>query len=296
MRKEVRFQSNGLGCAGWLFIPDGLTEKQKAPAVVMGHGLSAVKEQGLEPFAQRFCEEGFATLVFDYRCLGESEGDPRCQHFPLDMAEDFKNAVTWLSTQPEVDAERIGLWGTSYGGGLAVHAGTFDPRVKAVVAQAPSVLSPSDRRDMNPEKWEQVGRFLSQDRVVRYKTGKVNCLKVVAPNDETCVLPGRESYENYMKLKQNAPTWRNQITLESLEKMREFDPVSSIHLMPPTALLMIPAEKDALLPFAVLKAAFDKAAEPKRLVSLPIGHFDIYEEPWRSQAIEHALAWYQEHL
>ena len=296
MHRDIKFKSQGLNCAGWLFVPEKLSESQKAPALVMAHGLGAVKEQGLEPFAQQFCLAGFVTLVFDYRHFGDSEGEPRCQHFPLEMVEDYKNAVTWLSMQPEVDPERIGIWGTSYSGGLAVHVGTVDPRVRAVVSQVPSAITPTDRQTMNPEKWAQVGELLALDRMERYTTGKLNYLKVVASDGVPCVLPGEESYYNYTKYGEHAPNFRNQITLESLEKMREFNPVDSIQMMAPTALLVLPAVNDSLLPFDAVKAAFDRAGEPKEMMPMPIGHYDVYEDPWRAQAIEKSVAWYLKHL
>ena len=296
MHRNVKFQSQGLNCAGWLFVPEKLPESQNAPALVMAHGLGAVKEQGLEPFAKQFCQAGFVTLVFDYRHFGDSEGEPRCQHFPLEMAEDYKNAITWLSIQPGVDPERIGIWGTSYSGGLVAHVGTVDPRVKAVVSQVPSMITPADRQAMNPKKWAQAGELLARDRVERYTTGKVNYLKVVAADGVPCVLPGEESYSNYTKYGDHAPNFQNQITLESLEKMREFNPVDSIQMMLPTALLVLPAENDSLLPFGAVKAAFDRAAKPKKMIPMPIGHYDVYEDPWRAQAIEKSVAWYREHL
>jgi hypothetical protein len=45
-----------------------------------------------------------------------------------------------------------------------------------------------------------------------------------------------------------------------------------------------------------VKAAFDLAAEPKEMVTMPIGHYDVYEDPWRARAIEKSVAWYREHL
>lgn len=296
MHRDIKFRSQGLNCAGWLFVPEKLRESEEAPAIVMAHGMGAVKEMGLKPFAIEFCQAGFVTLVFDYRYFGESEGQPRCQHFPLEMVEDYKNAVTWISMQPEVDPDRIGVWGTSYSGGLAAYVGTFDLRVKAVVSQAPSTISPTDRKALNPEKWSQVGGLLARDRMERYSTGKLNYLKVVAPDGESCVLANEESYNNYHKLAEDAPNFLNKITFESLEKMREFDPVASIQMMAPTAFLMLPAENDSLLPFDAVKEAFDRASEPKEIMPMPIGHYDVYYEPWRTRVIEKSVEWYLKHL
>jgi hypothetical protein len=151
------------------------------------------------------------------------------------MVEDYRNAITWVCEQPHVDPDRIGVWGTSFSGGLVAYVGTFDRRVRAIVAQVPSIINAESRRAMDPDKWDSVGEFLLQERIARYKTGTVNYMKVVAPEGEPCILPGKETYDAFMELKDLAPNWRNQITLESLEKIREFNPVSLIHLLAPKA-------------------------------------------------------------
>ena len=296
MRNDIVFESKGLSCRGWLYMPDNIDANQKVPVIVMAHGFSAVKEQGLPQFAERFAKAGFGVLLFDYRYFGSSDGEPRCQLFPLEMVEDYRNAITWVCEQPNVDADRIGIWGTSFSGGLAAYTGIVDKRVKAVVAQAPSLTNPEFRRSMDPERWDNVAGFLLEDRVQRYKTGSVKYMKVVAPEGEPCILPGAETYEAYMALKSEAPNWRNEITLESLEKVREFDPISLIHLMAPAALLVIAAEQDSLIPLDTVKASYDRAADPKKLIVHPIKHFDVYKDPWLTKVANEAITWFREHL
>lgn len=296
MRKEVSFDSKGLMCRGWLYLPDDVEDEPKVPIVLMAHGLSGVKEQALPDFAERFADAGLAALVSDYRYFGDSEGEPRCQLLPLEQVEDYRNAITWVSEHPRIDPERIGVWGTSFSGGLAAYVGTFDSRVRAVVAQAPALTNAETRRAMDPERWDNVGELLLQDRIARYKTGTVNYMNVVAPEGEPCILPGQEPYDAFMELWDIAPNWRNEITLESLEKIREFDPVSLIHLMAPTALLVIPAEHDSLIPLDSVKRAYEKAGEPKELITLPIRHFDIYKDPWLSRAAAAAVDWFRKYL
>jgi fermentation-respiration switch protein FrsA (DUF1100 family) len=232
----------------------------------------------------------------DLQLFGSSEGEPRCQLFPLEMVEDYRNAISWLSEHPRVDRERICIWGTSYSGGLVSFVGALDKRAKAVVAQVPSLIDPESRRMMDPVKWDSIGDFLLQDRIARYSSGAVNYLKVVAPEGEPCVLPGRENYDAFLEMANIAPNWRNEVTLESLEKILEFNPVSSIHWIAPRPLLVIAAENDNLLPLEVVKSSFDKAGEPKKLIVLPILHFDIYAEPWLSKAASAATDWLNEYL
>lgn len=325
MHRDVFFPSKGLRCSGRFFMPVA-TEKPAPrdpvpggsgpyrpvsapvagnaataglPAIVMAPGFSAIKEQGLLAQAERFAAAGFAALAFDYRFFGESEGEPRNQLFPLEQSEDYRGAVSWLSAQPEVDPARIGIWGTSYGGGIALHAASMDRRIKAVVAQVPSVLTPAIRRAMNPGTWQAMEELLARGREERRKTGTVNYIKVVAPEGEPCALPGNEAYRSYMSIAHLGRNWRNEITLESLEKIFEFDPaemIQMIQMIAPAALLIIAAEKDTLVPLDAVKAAFARAREPKNLTTYPINHFDIYTEPWMTRATEAAVEWFRRYL
>jgi len=294
MRKDIAFSSKGLRCSGWLYVPDDLKKGARAPAIVMANGFTGVKEQILPDYAALFADAGFVTLAFDYRHFGESEGEPRSQVFPLEMAEDVRNAITWVSDQPQVNSQRIGIWGASYGGALVLHVAKYDRRVKAVVSEVPAASSPEQRRAVNPQAWDDMTRLLLEDRIARYKTGVVNYRKVVAPEGEPCVVPGREPYEEYMGNRQ--PNWRNQVTLESLEKMREFDPASMIQMISPTALLFIVAEKDCFFPPDSVKAIYGRAMEPKAMSVLPVKHFEMYTEPWLTKSATMAIDWFKRYL
>src|SRR5688500_8952192 len=72
-RLDVTFRSGADRCAAWLYVPDATP----APCVVMAHGFAAPRRDSLEPYAVRFAEAGFATLLFDFRHFGDSEGEPR---------------------------------------------------------------------------------------------------------------------------------------------------------------------------------------------------------------------------
>src|SRR5260370_13516050 len=83
----------------------------------------------------RFAEAGIAAVVFDYRSFGASGGEPRQRLFPREQIEDYRSALTWLSLQPEIDADRLGVWGSSFSGGHVLHVAAYDPRVKAGASQ-----------------------------------------------------------------------------------------------------------------------------------------------------------------
>ena len=116
-RKDITFVSEGLKCAAWYYTPSGMKAEENRPAIVMAHGWSAVKEFYLDKFAEKFAEAGFVVTVFDYRRFGGSEGEPRAEIIWRDQIIDYKNAISWTAQQKEVDANHIGVWGSSYSGG-----------------------------------------------------------------------------------------------------------------------------------------------------------------------------------
>ncbi|MEA2933099.1 MAG: uncharacterized protein QOI56_1884, partial [Actinomycetota bacterium] len=264
MRRDVTFASQGVDCAGWLFVPDDLPAGQPAPAVVMANAFSATKEIYLSNHAERFAAAGFVVLAFDYRTFGGSGGEPRSQIFPHDQVDDLRNAVSWLGTQPEVDPDRIGAWGVSLGGGHVMFLSAFDKRIKAVVAMIPAINQWENFLVAMPkEAFIGFLGMLTADRQLRYTSGQVNYMQLVAPPGQMGLMPN-EAYEFYTEAQRTvAPTWANQITMESLEKFSEYDPTGPIHLVSPTPLLMIVAEQDQIIPAALASAAFERAGEPK---------------------------------
>lgn len=297
-RRDVTFASEGLRLAAWYYVPKGLNAGEKRPAIVMAHGFSAPKEALLQNFADRFAAAGFVVTVFDYRCLGASEGEPRGQIFPHQQIEDYRNAITWTQMQKEVDPERIGVWGTSYSGAHVLHLGAFDRRIKAVVSQVMMIDGPANAARLNrADLLPLTIGFLAQDRAQRYTSGKVNYIPVVAPEGQPSALPTPESQEFFMKVvAANAPRWENRVTLESMEKFLEYNPGANIHRISPTPLLMVVAEDDRLTPTDLAIEAYERAREPKKLVVFKGGHFDAYQLPGLNITAGSAVDWFRQHL
>jgi fermentation-respiration switch protein FrsA (DUF1100 family) len=297
-RQDIKFKSQGLNLAAWLYTPSDAKAGEKRPAIVMAHGFSAVKEMYLDKFAEQFAGAGFIVLVFDYRYFGDSEGEPRSQLFPEQQLEDYKNAITWISMQPNVNADRIGIWGSSYSGGHVLYLGAYDRRVKAVVAQVPLVNAMENfRRLVRADHFPGLVAWLAQDRMERYKTGKVNYLPVVGPQGQPSALPTQDSYDWFTKTGQTrAPNWKNQVTVESIEKALEYNPAAGIELISPTPLLIVVAENDTLTPTDLAIAAYERARQPKKLVIIPGAHFDAYTEPGFSYSAPPAVDWFKQNL
>ena len=90
VRSDIDFAWHGSRCAGWLYLPRAVV---RPPLVIMAHGFGAERTFGLEPFAERFARAGLATFLFDYRCFGDSDGEPRNLISPRRQLEDWEAAA-----------------------------------------------------------------------------------------------------------------------------------------------------------------------------------------------------------
>ncbi len=274
-RRDVSFEADGTTLRGWLYLPDGAASP--VATVVMAHGFTAVKEQCLDQYAEVFADAGLGALVFDHRNFGASDGTPRQEIDGVAQARDYRHAITCACTLPEVDRDRIGIWGTSYSGGLVLVVGAVDRRVRCVVSQAPTISGfESARRRTRPDL---VGALLARfdsDREARFRGEPPTTIQVVAEDPLTpCALSGRDEWE-WFQATGAGTSWRNEVTLRSLELAREWEPGRSIERISPTPLLMLVATQDTLTPTDLALEAYARALEPKRLVLVPGGHFAPY--------------------
>lgn len=289
-KQDITFPSGDMRCAGWLFLPEGASG---APAIAMAHGLSAVKEMSLEPFAEGFAEAGFAVLCFDYRHSGASDGE-RGVIFPELQQEDYRSAITFLTQHPQVDSARVGIWGTSLSAGHVIQVAAHDRRVKAVYSQVPSVDRWSAvKRNSTPAGMARMLESLEADRVRRFGGEPGESIAITAPED-TPSLTGPDYYQLHVDWTKDAPSWHNGITLESVERLLGFYPAAYVDRLSPTPLMMVVALRDSLTPTDLALDAFAAAREPKELVLLDSDHYEIYDAP--AEAIGHAVRFFSRWL
>lgn len=130
--KKITFHNRyGITLAADLYKPK--KAKGKLPAIAISGPFGAVKEQASGLYAQTLAERGFLTIAFDPSFTGESGGQPRYVASPDINTEDFCAAVDFLSTQEDVDSDKIGILGICGWGGMALNAAAIDTRIKATV-------------------------------------------------------------------------------------------------------------------------------------------------------------------
>jgi fermentation-respiration switch protein FrsA (DUF1100 family) len=295
-RRDIEFDAEGVTLRGWFYDADG--RSGAAPTIVMAHGFSAVKEMYLDEFAEVFAAAGLNALVFDNRNFGASDGEPRCEIDPVQQVRDYRHAITYATTLDEVDPTRIGAWGSSYSGGHVLVLGAIDRRVKAVVAQVPLVSGSANIAELVRADFRAGFRqMFDDDRAARFRGDPPAMVPVVAEDPlAPSALPTPDSWTWFTETgKTRAPSWKNEVTLRTVEMLGEYEPAAYIARISPTPLLMVVAREDHLTPAHLAIDAYERAREPKRLVILPGGHFDAYVDGF-DEASAPARDWFVEHL
>jgi len=283
----VHFSSGGLSCAADLYRGTG-------PALVVGRGFGGVRE-GNRREAEHLHAHGFTVLSIDYRWFGESEGEPRGRLHPLEQVEDFRNALSYLGVPS------AGLWGTSFAGGVVLYAAAHDPRVHAVVAHMPIVHGERWLRSLRtPAQWEALLAAIEEERgrLLAGEAPRRIDLHGSAARGDFAVMPGDdEQAEHFANLRRLQPTWRDDITLESLDRVLDFRPLDVVAEIAPRAVCMLAAAgPDPVHPLDQILEAYDRLREPKRLHLMPEKGLDLRFDPAWSRCMDHAVDWFKVHL
>ncbi|MFI5952794.1 alpha/beta hydrolase [Cryptosporangium sp. NPDC051539] len=301
-QREIEFISGGETVRGDLLLPEG---EGPFPVVVMAGGWCYVKELRQPQYAAEFVQRGFAALIFDYRRMGASAGEPRQHIDPWDQIEDYKNAITFASNQPELDADRIGIWGISYSGGHVLIVGATDPRVKAVVSNVPVIDGHETMWRMHgTDRFRKLNAFVAEDRAKRTETGEYGYMAMSGvpanPDDSFSVWPDNDVLAVFNELKATqAPRHEHRNTVASLEMLMEYDASTFAPRLIDKPVMMIVADADDITMWDQEIAAFKAIPSSKKeLVVLPAtDHMTLYSNV---TALDYAAAaagsWFDRHL
>ena len=280
-QREVEFTSGGETVRGDLLLPEG---DGPFPVVVMAGGWCYVKELRQPQYAQDFVRRGFAALIFDYRRMGASDGQPRQHIEPWDQIEDYKNAITFVSSLPEIDAERIGIWGISYSGGHVLIVGATDPRVKSVVSNVPVIDGYETMWRMHGTvRFRMLKELIGQERLKRTDSGTHSYMPMsgtpTGPDDVLSVWPDDDVKKVFEELQATqAPRHEHRNTIASVERLMEYNAAPYAKHLLDKPVMMIVADGDDITMWDQEIAAFDAIpSSRKELVVLPaISHMTLY--------------------
>ncbi|SRR6266487_1336535 len=219
---EESFTSHGVRCAATVYRPGGVTGP--TPVVVMAHGLSLTRRDGLPALARRFAATGCSVVAFDYRHWGDSDGHPRGWISFRRQQSDWRAAVGFARQLDGIDPDRVALWGFSLGGGMALKTAAADPRVAAVIAVCPATDGLAAW--LEPAPVGMVLRMVS--RALRETiTRRPVTMPVAGKPGDFAVLPVPEALPGFEHVTAGRP-WRNEISTSWLLPLAAFRPITAV--------------------------------------------------------------------
>lgn len=291
MQAAVSFFSEGLRLAADLYRPGELVRGERRAGVILCNGFNGTKDALVPPVAVGLAGAGYVCLTFDYRWCGLSEGEPRWQVLHDQRLKDIQNAVTYMQTLPEVDPDRIGLYGNAMGGGYATYLAATEPRVKCMVSNVGVTCGSRWMRGLRRgSEWADLLREVQEDRMRRVQTGKSKYISVWQ------AMPVRQSDRDPMeKSQEDYPAGGRQVTMQCLESTLAFDADALAHRIKVPA-MWIACPNDTFTPPEESISSYERAVGPKRLLMLGNTHSDIYVDPAAQEHLREVTQWFRAHL
>jgi pimeloyl-ACP methyl ester carboxylesterase len=282
MKEEVvSFQSAGLRLHGVLSVPDGLPPSQRRAAFMVLHGFGSNSDSPtcITP-AKVLGDLGYVTLRFDMRGCGKSEGEFG-RVICLEQVEDTGNALEFLAKHPNVDAERIGVIGSSFGGAVGVYAGGTNPRIAAVISNGGWGHGERKFRGQHPtpEAWAKFTNMLEEGKAHRARTGK----SLMVPRYDIVPIPDhvRQNLDK-QSVRMLAPNSVEMFPAETAQSMFDFRAEEVVGKIAPRPLMLIHAAKDSVTPTEQSVEMFKRAGQPAELhLFSGLDHFLFAEKSTR---------------
>jgi len=269
MEERVSFVSDGLRLAGVLHLPSPRAAHGRRPGFLVLHGFGSNKDSGVSlTVATLLADFGYTALRFDMRGCGESEG-PRGRVICLEQVEDTRHALSFLATRPEVDPERIGVIGNSFGAAVAVYAAGVDRRVAACISCGGWGDGEKKFRKQHesPEAWRRFSDMMEEGRRLRDRTGK----SLMVPRFDIVPIPsglrGNLSAGSIMEF-----------PFEVVESMYAFTANDVVGQIAPRPLLLLHPARDSVTPTEQSIDLFLGAGQPTDLhLVADVDHFMLSE-------------------
>ncbi len=292
-RQDLFFSSQGLRCAAWFYPAPGVTP---SALVIMAHGLGATRELGLDAYALRFQSAGLGVLVFDYRHYGGSEGEPRELMSVGKQLDDWRAAIAFGKTLPNIDPNRVAIWGSSFGGGHVMRLASEELGVAAAVSQVPfsNGLASMLKIPMFTALLITLNGLLD---LVRHLLGlSPRYIGLIGRPGEVAMMTAADCMEGYMKLVPPellaSGAWRNRICART--GLTVYMPGRRAAKITIPILFAI-AENDTIAPAAPTHAIAGRVARAE-VKSYPNGHFDYYSGAGFEQIVADELEFLTRHL
>lgn len=285
---DVEFLVSENVLRGKLFLPED--SPQPPPVVILQGGLGGPAESNWG-MADAFVDAGLACLAYDHRGTGYSDGEPRQEFDPWQQCRDLRDVITHLTFRTDVDAGRLALWGVSIGGANSLFTAATDRRVSAVVSIIPPVSGWSARTLQPEDTLAQLEALIPVDRRDRLAGEPAATIRLHGTPEPGApvMFSDQEGLEFVEKMIHGLPSFRNEITISTLDRLFEME-VRAYAERIVAPVLMILASEDSVAPVEEAREMYTRIPEPKELIEYPGQHYEILSQHF-PEIIQRSMRW-----
>jgi dienelactone hydrolase len=270
-RRDVSFNAGDDYCSAWLYLPDGI---EAPPVVILGHGLGGTREMGLDAYAERFAAAGIAAFAFTYRHFGDSGGQPRQLLSIKRQLQDWDAAIDHIKTRRDVDATRLAIWGSSFGGGHAITVASRHPELIAAVAQCPFTDGMASVGALGPLDSARLLALAGKDALAMIGRREPVRIGLVGKPGSTAVMTAPDALPGYRALIPDGYEFVNEVAARFVPTATVYRPGRAAKKVSMPILFCI-CDHDSVAPPAQT-LAYARSAPKGEIKTYDFGHFDIY--------------------
>jgi len=280
--QPIEFESQNATLRGRLYIPK--VSDSLPPVIIMAHGFTTtISGMTADKYAEEFQKAGFAVLLYDHRNLGISDGEPRQEINFWVQSRGYIDAIDFVSSQPEINANKIAVWGASMSSREAFLAGTMDERVKAVVMMIPALGEEIPKEDYNNSQYAFAKATLLSNDIKSLAHTKTERMPIVSTDQmgTPSVLTELTAYRWFIEYGGRLGTnWQNVVSFATVDAPEDFN-IGQLapHLKAP--ILMVVATNDEMngANTKVTAHVYKTITQPKEWVNIDGGHFGLLYYP-----------------
>lgn len=280
--RNIEFESQFATLRGRLYLPE--SKPPKISVIIMAHGFTTtINGMTADKYAEHFRDAGFAVLLYDHRNLGISGGEPRQEINFWVQARGYIDAIDFVSSQPEIDTDKIAVWGASMSSREAFLAGVMDDRVKAVIAMIPAFGEEIPEEDKDGSAYTFAKETLLTEDIKSLPHRTTEQMPIVSTDQKGApsALTELSAFRWFIEYGGRFGTnWQNEVSFSIIDTPEDFNLGQlAPHLKAP--ILMIVATNDEMHGAnpKVTQYVYNTINQPKEWVDIDGGHFGLLYYP-----------------
>ena len=274
--EDIQFKSDGITLRGKLITPEA---KNNLPVLIMTHGSSATYNMAIIDYAYEISKSGFAVLLYDHPTIGSSDGEPRVEIELWKQARGYRDAISFVETQSNLDSNKINIWGDSFSSWVAMLVSVVDDRVASLIAQTTAIGDQFFEDDQGDQYLDKLKDIYYNADLSKFERDIIGPLPMVSPFPETqpSFLNFPQAYKWFIEFGgMPNSNWKNWITVITLKTNIKPLPSYLVKCIKrPTLIIHAMDDEVWRANPQVMEKCYELIDAPKEFVKISGGHFGL---------------------